>query len=155
MNLKLYAHVLGSLSPDIYIYKHIIFLYTINIWKHEQIKNVNNINTLDHSLLELFLLSASRSSFSPPFLTTKAAASQSPLWDPSSFPHHQWLMLYISRLFFSLAVLVLWVVSINCITLNSVCLRSPNVFSSCVLSLDLYSSIYPVTFWAIHQPSKL
>lgn len=119
MNLKLYAHVLGSLRPDIYIYKHIIFLYTINIWKHEHKKNVNSINRIDHSLLEFFLLLASGSSF---FFLPHRLQLLNLIYDTLLIPSppHRPMVDDFSNLR-SLCVLVLQVVSINPTALNTVC----------------------------------
>lgn len=51
-------------SDLIFIYKiHIIFLYIMNMQKHVHVKKINNINTVDCSLLELIISLALRPSF--------------------------------------------------------------------------------------------
>lgn len=151
MNLKLYAHVLGSLRSDIYTYKHIIFLYTINICKHEHKKNGNSINIIDHSLLEYFLLLASRSAF---FFLPRGLQLLNLIHEtlliPSS-PHPPTLH-RLSNLFL-LSVPVPWLVSINPTASNTVLRISKCLLQLCPLPWCLQS--YLATFWATHQPSKM
>lgn len=108
--------------------------------KYEDIKNVS-MNTTNHSFLEPFPPSTSRSPTSSFFFPQSLKLSVSHV-GPSSLSHPQGEMLYFSDLLSFPSVLIPWVVSTNPAALNTICaLMVPKCFLQLCVPLHLHSRI--------------